>query len=225
MTIEEALIEFGRELICPPNEWYKWRKINPRFLPEGVSVSGGNSYFQNESLKKQLSEQYWLGTDERKIEITRYYIAVWGGVRRNRPEKIRGYALNPPSSLIEGGVSGVASWSKALCIRDPNRYAIYDARVSVSLNALQIIYSVQDPVLFPLLVGQNKLINKGSDLLIFNACQKAWGRVSEASFYNMYNALLEKVACSLKVEHYTVEMALFAKALELLKSAFPKENF
>jgi len=35
--------------------------------------------------------------------------------------------------------SGIASYSKIFSIKDPDRYAIFDARVSASLNAIQLI--------------------------------------------------------------------------------------
>jgi hypothetical protein len=219
MTLETALIDFWRGSIAPDNDWYKWRKINPRYLPEGVSVGSGNAFSQNENLKKQLSKQYQTGSDDQKIELTRYYIAVWGGVRRNSADKISAYALNQPHELIANGIVGIASWSKALSIRDPDSYAIYDARVAVSLNALQIIHNVAAPVLFPLLTGQNKIINEGAKLLAGHAGNGTWRKISPESFYDEYNALLAKVALSLNVKHYAVEMALFTKAPALLKSA------
>lgn len=216
MTIEKALIDFWRARITPHNDWYEWRKINPRLLPAGISVGSGNAFSQNENLKKQLSSQYQTASPDQKIELIRYYIAVWGGVRRNSAEKISAYALKPPSELIANGVAGIASWSKALSIREPDRYAIYDARVAVSLNALQIIHKVAKPVLFPLLTGQNKIINSGSKRLAGHAAKDAWCKVAPELFYDEYNALLAKVASSLGVKHYAVEMALFTKAPALL---------
>ncbi len=221
MTIETALIDFWRVSIAPQNDWYEWRKINPRYLPKGIAVGSGNAFLQNETLKKQLSSQYQTGSGDQKIELTRYYIAVWGGVRRNSAEKISAYALNQPRELIANGIVGIASWSKALSIREPDRYAIYDARVAVSLNALQIIHKVAEPVLFPLLTGQNKTINQGVKGLADCAAKGNWRKIASESFYDEYNALLAKVAAALSVEHYAVEMALFTNAPALLKSAFP----
>jgi hypothetical protein len=223
MNLEEALTAFCKDTIAAPNDWYAWRKINTRFLPAGIAIGDGNAYSQNERLKLELSEKYHSAGDDEKVELTRYYIAVWGGVRRNRAEKLRSYALDDPGSLTANGCKGVASWSKALCIRDPLRFAIYDARVAVALNSLQALREVSDPRAFPLLVGQNRAINAGSQRLAFHAHEADWPELPEDAFYAAYNDLLSRVASALDIRHYAIEMALFAKAPALLRAAFPEE--
>jgi hypothetical protein len=157
MTLHEAIAARGRVNLIGTNDWYKWR-VNPISLPPGVVLPEGSHYAQNVALKLQLSALYSSADNQGKKEIVRYYISEWGGIRRNTEERILSYALDTPESLISKGSQGIASWSKALCIRFPNDYAIYDARVALSLNCLQIIDVVDHPILFPLLTGQNKLI-------------------------------------------------------------------
>jgi hypothetical protein len=225
MTLEEAIVAYSRRHVSPSNDWYKWRRINRRFLPEGIRlVDQDNEYAQNVSLKQQLCALYCAGNDEAKIAATEYYIKVWGGVRRNRPQRIRRYALDQPNVLIANGRLRIASWSKALCIRDPGRYAIYDARVAVSLNVLQIIYRVEKPSLFPPLLGQNRLINKGSNILACYARENRWVEHLENEFYEAYNALIANVANELRVDLCTIEMLLFANAPVLLSNAFTVEQ-
>ena len=144
MTLREAIVAHGRANLTEANDWYRW-PVNPSFLPAGIVLPGGNAYAQNVALKLQLSNAYSTADDHVKQEITDYYIAKWGGIRRNTEENIRIYALDTPASLIARGSRGIASWSKALCIRCPNEYAIYDARVALSLNCLQIIGPVNTP--------------------------------------------------------------------------------
>lgn len=223
MTLEQAVTEYGRHWLTPENDWYQWRNINPRYLPIDVALPNGNQYSQNASLKNQLSLRYRNGNDEAKIAVTKYYIAVWGGVKRNSIEKIRRYSLDDPEHLIANGAQGVASWSKALCIRDPARYAIYDARVALSLNAIQVVAGVEAPVLYPLLSGQNKLVNEGSRRICRHACGNNWPEVEEAAFYQQYNEVLAAAANALQVNHYTLEMLLFAHAPMLLRAAFPDD--
>lgn len=225
MSLEQAIIAYGTDRLTPTNDWYQWRNINPRYLPNGIVLSKGNQYAQNVSLKQQLCAHYSAGNEDTKIAVTRYYIAVWGGVKRNSAEKIRNYSLTPPNHLIANGVKGIASWSKALCIRNPNEYAIYDARVALSLNAIQVVYRVENPILFPLLTGQNKLINNGSKRIRRHACEYGWAETQEEQFYQQYNAILSSVANALEVNHYTLEMLLFAYAPYLLSAAYPTEQF
>jgi len=141
MTLQEAIAAHGRVNLTETNDWYRW-PVNPIFLPTGVVLPEGSYYAQNVALKQQLSALYSSANTQVKKEITNYYISKWGGIKKNTDEKIRSYALDTPASLIAKGSQGIASWSKALCIRCPNDYAIYDARVALSLNCLQIIAAV-----------------------------------------------------------------------------------
>jgi len=225
MTLENSLTAYADKYLTPDNEWYLWRNINPRYLPTGIVLPMGNQYAQNVSLKHQLSNLYSNGNDDAKISATKYYIAVWGGVRRNGMNKIKNYSLASPDSLIVNGVQGIASWSKALCIRDPNNYAIYDARVALSLNAIQVISRAQSPILYPLLKGQNKLINKGSKHMHEYACKNEWPKTDQTDFYQRYNAILSATANTLNVSHYSMEMLLFSHAPNLLRIAFSNEHF
>ncbi|MGD0662048.1 MAG: hypothetical protein ABSD38_28660 [Syntrophorhabdales bacterium] len=224
MTLQEAIITYGKANLTETNDWYRW-PVNPIFLPAGITLPIGSPYAQNTALKIQLSNLYSTADDHTKQEITRYYIVNWGGIRRNTEEKIRLYALDAPASLIARGSRGIASWSKALCIRCPSEYAIYDARVALSLNCLQITGPVSPPVGFPLLLGQNKLINLGSRMVLRHASVHSWAVARENRFYQQYNSILSSAAQFLDVKLYTLEMLLFAKTLELLKEAFPEEEF
>jgi hypothetical protein len=206
------------------NDWYQWT-LNPKYVPAGIELPAGNPFTQNVSLKIQLSRLYSSADDQIKNAITRYYIADWGGIRSNREEIIQSYSFDTPESLIARGTQGIPSWSKALCIRDPDRYAIYDARVAVSLNCLQITHAVDRPIAFPVLFGQNKLINRGSTKVREYATRYGWPTLDNKGFYEEYNNLLSIAAKPLHVKLYTLEMLLFAKAPELLQRAFPNEKF
>ncbi|MDP3261084.1 MAG: hypothetical protein Q8M34_10970 [Thermodesulfovibrionales bacterium] len=224
MTLREAIAAHGRVNLTEINDWYPW-PINLSFLPTGVVLPDGSYYVQNVALKLQLNTLYSSADNQVKKEIIRYYISKWGGIKRNTDEKIRSYALDTPASLIAKGSQGIASWSKALCIRCPNDYAIYDARVALSLNCLQIIAAVDRPIIFPLLTGQNKRINEGSIMIRQYTTKHGWLSAQEGSFYQKYNSILSAAAKVLVVNLYTLEMLLFAKALELLQEAFPEEKF
>jgi hypothetical protein len=224
MTLREAIVALGHANLTKGNDWYPWH-VNPSFLPAGIALPRGNAYAQNVALKLQLSNLYANADDHIKQEITEYYIAKWGGIRRNTQENIRIYALDAPASLIARGSRGIASWSKALCIRFPNEYAIYDARVALSLNCLQITGPVNPSMRFPLLPGQNKLVNLGSRMVLRFTSVHGWPMVREKDFYREYNHVLSSAAQLLGADLYTLEMLLFAKAPDLLREAFPNEKF
>jgi hypothetical protein len=224
MTLREAIVAHGKANLTEANDWYRWH-VNPSFLPAGIVLPRGNAYVQNVALKLQLSNMYATADDHIRQEITEYYIAKWGGIRRNTQENIRIFAFDTPASLIARGSRGIASWSKALCIRCPNEYAIYDARVALSLNCLQITGPVNLPMRFPLLLGQNKLISLGSRMVLRYASVHGWAIARERDFYREYNDVLSFAAQLLGVGLYTLEMLLFAKAPELLQEAFPDEEF
>ncbi len=224
MTLQEAIVALGNANLTEGNDWYPWR-VNPRFLPTGIVLPMGSPYRQNVALKLQLSYIYSTADNDLKQEITYYYIVKWGGIKRNTKENIRSYALDTSGSLIARGSKGIASWSKALCIRCPNKYAIYDARVALSLNCLQIISPVITPIVFPLLLGQNRLISLGSRMVLRYASVHGWAVARERDFYREYNDVLSSAAQFLGANLYTLEMLLFAKAPELLQEAFPDEEF
>jgi hypothetical protein len=121
--------------------------------------------------------------------------------------------------LIEKGVKGIASWSKALVVHDYTKYAIFDARVSCSLNARQIIYDTKDKRLYPILASQNKRIVEANKKLKSISKEYDWIKPNEYTFYNEYLELLSYSARDLNSNISTVEMLLFAKAEELIEKA------
>jgi hypothetical protein len=102
MTLEEAIVLHGKLHLTPTNDWYHW-PINPRYLPTGVVLPGGSHHAQNLALKTQLNALYSSADNQTKKEIVRYYIVVWGGIRKNSDETLRNYAFNFPESLIDKG--------------------------------------------------------------------------------------------------------------------------
>jgi len=221
-TLLEAIVALAMENLTEANDWYRW-PVNQDFLPTSIVLPRGNDFSQNVALKLQLSNLYSNTDDHIRQEITSYYITKWGGIKGNTEEKIRIYALDTPASLIARGSRGIASWSKALCIRCPNEYAIYDARVAISLNCLQIISPVSLPKKFPLLASQNKLMILGNRLVLGYASIHAWAIAQERDFYQQYNSVLSSAAQLVRANLYTLEMLLFAKAPELLQLAFTDE--
>ena len=220
MTLERLITNLAKEKLSLSNSWYLWRQIDVTSLPAGVSLPEGSPYSKNVALKLELN-RLWKSVPDRRFDLATYYVSTWGGVRRNRAETLRAYVTEAPHDLILNGLKGVASWSKVLCIRDPLRYAIFDARVSIALNCLQILGRVEEATLFPLLPGQNKTIQIGNKRIRTYADSRNWRRAERPAYYEEYLQLTRKVASNFQdVEVYTIEMLLFAHAKELLSRAF-----
>lgn len=147
----------------------------------------------------------------------RRYVSRWGGVRRNADATIQRYVLTMDADLAGGPLAGIASWSKVLAMRDPARYAIFDARVSAALNALQIVWG-DDAILFPRLPNQNRTIKAFNGWL--ESEHHDTRRVQKGDVYPGYMALLREVGSRLgHAAPDQVEMVLFANAEVLAELA------
>lgn len=222
MDLYQAILDFSHQHIDDLKQSYTW-EINLEHLPVDLSLSGNTIYEQNISLRHQLHHAFSVATDfEEKYKIIRWYIYHWGGVKANSDSTLTEYSQSSPEILILKGVDGIASWSKALSIIDPVRYAIYDARFAMSLNALQVIYAVDLPQYFPPLKGRNTLINFFQAKLQTTFLQ--WNKANTQTFYQEYLALLQQIAdqFSENVTRHEVEMLLFAHTDELSFQAAAK---
>ena len=162
-----------------------------------------------------------------------YYISDWGGIKGNKPATLNEYSKKTANELILKKTDGISSWSKALVLSDPNKYAIYDARVAISINCLQLINKKNfKKVLFPLLIGKSRMsiIQKNAiDKQIKEiAKNENWECLDKATFYEEYLHILKTTNQALRKENIkthgisTIEMLLFAETEELIKKAIKK---
>lgn len=218
MTLQDALTRLIDETYSRIGELYVWEFDQER-LPVALVLHGKNGFEHNLSLRHQLNA-LWISADQPLRErIAYFYIAVWGRVRGNRPQKILDYTQQPAAALVTRGAKGVASWSKLLSVMDPARYAIYDARVAAALNCLQLLHC-ENVALFPLLPSQNRRV------IAANAALKRHARfnghkVAGATFYTEYLQLLRYAAehSIHSIDIQTVEMLLFALAEALIEQS------
>lgn len=127
------------------SETYRWK------IPDGAPVapfntSGLSLADANVQLKRSLSEAWHLSGSDRAA-LAQWYVGRWGGIRANKEATLQGYIILSENELERAPLTGVATWSKILAMRDPTRYAIFDARVSAAINALQIAGDA-DPICF-----------------------------------------------------------------------------
>jgi len=216
MDIFESLDHFCFENLDETNDWYTW-KINESKIPVNILLPIGNQYLKNITLKEELHKAWEAEPDlKKKGKIIKYYIKDWGGIGTNSEDSMKIYMYSSPGTLIEYEEKGIPSWSKALVIHDPHKYAIFDARVSISLNSLQIIYNIANKELFPILASRNKTITEGQKIIKKISKQNNWKKVDKTTFYLNYLTLLKKVARNRNTNLSTIEMLLFAKAESLV---------
>src|SRR5208282_183161 len=107
-------------------------------------------------------------------------------------------------------MQGVATWSKILAVQNPDTYAIFDARVSAALNAIQLAKGVETLILFPQLPSQNKEITKFQKWLAPQSIGKQ--RPTYREYVSLLRAVAGKSGLNAPDE---VEMVLFANAAVL----------
>jgi len=219
--LTEIIVEYSKKYVNENNDWYNWREINEDKLPMGIELPKGNQYLKNVVLKKELNKKWKESQNvEDKLILIKYYIATWGGIHTNSLESMEEYSKLSASQLIKNGKKGIASWSKAIVVHDPNEFAIFDARVAISLNCIQKLYGLNDAVLFPVLPSRNKIVALGNKLIKATAKSESWEEPDEENFYTQYLKILNYVAKELNSDISTIEMLLFAKAEELVQDAY-----
>ena len=107
--------------------------------------------------------------------------------------------------------------SKVLAAADPSQHAIFDARVSLALNVLQLGAGHGMQVLFPALPGQNKSISTAATRLQAQALAAGWRRLQGDEVYSTYIETLQVASQGLPgpLPLATAEMVLFAHAPQL----------
>ena len=220
--LTEIIVEYSKKYVNKNNDWYNWREINEDKLPMGIELPEGNQYVKNVVLKKELNKKWKESkSDEDRLILIKYYIATWGGIHTNSKESMEEYSKLSATQLIKNGKKGIASWSKAIVVHNPDEYAIFDARVAISLNCIQKLYGLKDAVLFPVLPSRNKIVAIGNKLIKDTAKSESWEKANEENFYTQYLKILNYVAIELSTNISTIEMLLFAKAEELVQDAYP----
>jgi hypothetical protein len=188
---------------------YTWK------IPEegafGFKRGEGSNARENMRLRRFLRD-LWNSAPTRQSDIARWYVSVWGGIRSNKFETIERYIQQSESTFMRSDWRGVATWSKILAIRDPDSYAIYDARVGAALMAVQVLNEVENPLTFPQVPSRNSTINKFQIWLAQRSLPKRTPAYGD--YISLLNSVCEKSAVASLDE---VEMLLFANAEDLAR--------
>lgn len=212
---------------------YEWPKKGPSLdelvkqLGENFHLDGETNYEKNVALKLLIS-----GAIQRQnIDLDRlatWIITTWGGIpklSKSTPD----YIKNAISKEYPKKLTGVASYSKLFAMFYPEEFAIYDARVAVSLNIIQLLSPHTNVIFFPYLSGRNKITgyqstNQGFSRMpefsrknIAKTSSKLWESMPNGAVYSNFNQIINSVCTSNNWKLYDVEMLLFSKAEDLVR--------
>ena len=188
------------------------------------------SFDRTIKLKLELQKRWDRASANERLEIAEYIIKTWGGIKGNKATTIEQYA-HIDIETNNFPFTGVASYSKVLGIIDPHRFAILDARVIVSLNAIQLLSNAKYGVFFSYLQGRNKVTGDNTNKRGFSQTSifkresplfKNWDKPKRNEIYKLYLEMLTTEARRLNEPLYKLEMSLFADAEKLAKACADK---
>ena len=134
---------------------YSWDL--PRMSFDSTPLHTNKTSFEaNVKLKTRLNE-VWNANPNLRREIVEWVVAIWDGIKGNQPQTLDFYCSRASREDPSTPFSRISSFSKILAIKDPDKYAIYDARVVINLNAIQMIYQVSSGMAFPYVSGRNRI--------------------------------------------------------------------
>jgi len=228
------------------NDYWKGRGIFKEFGLEGLPerytwpfssrtkkyLKDGEIYELTIKLKKELCSQWKKAVEEKnqkkREEITKYIVKDWGGIKRfKKTEKYAEYAKNDADKNLDElsiSLTGIASYSKVLSIANPSRFAIFDARVAVSIVAIQLLSETDKGIHLGFLNGRNKIVGYNKEKWGFSQKDDFkkehvrfdnWEKPKPIDVYKMYLEILRKDAAELSKDMSELEMALFTDAEEL----------
>lgn len=218
---------------------YTW-KVPNSLEKIGLSVQETNPFRANLILKQKLNEKWQFADSITKLKIAKWIVADWGGIKRNSDQTIAKYVKELEKNQFDTPYKGVSSYSKILMAINSKKFAILDARVIVSLNAIQFINRVQEGLFFPYITaGRNKVTGHAGTKTGFAYLPKynvvkskndfpKWTIIDQTFVYMEYINLLKKLENQTKFKLSEIEMALFADAEKLailLEPSLKKTNF
>lgn len=200
---------------------YKWRV--PDTQKFGFVINSQNPYEQNIELKGKLNEWWLLSSFEDKKLLANWIVSIWGGIKSNSAKTMTFHIDNCMKDNPELLFKGVATYSKILMSKNSKKYAVFDSRVVVSLNAIQLLGNVEEGIFFPYLNGRNVIIGNKYGF----ASQPEFSRNAIKNRYDNWSILRRNDAYAeyLRLLHYfhkeigfsisDMEMALFSDAEQL----------
>ena len=211
---------------------YQWPKKGPSLdellhqYDPTLRLEGSTNYEKNVSLKILLSDQYSRGNLDLD-KVSKWIISSWGK-KKKISKNLDEYLTHVKDKKYPNSLEGVASYSKLFAMLYPLEFAIYDARVAVSLNVIQLLSEEKQGIFFPYLSGRNRItgyqntgrgfsnIGQFKKEQIERTSQKNWIFLSKRNVYQLYNSLLLKLCKQNACKLWDIEMLLFSKAEDLV---------
>lgn len=201
---------------------YRWPRNVPKNRPDAPWQFKTNGAAECIALKHHLTTS-WAGANaSERNRLGHWIVKDWGGVRANAEDRINDYIANIVAGNVPTSLQGVASYSKILSVVDCTRYAIYDARVAASLNAIQLLYAAPGSTrhYFPHVPSRNNTIRRFTEWFAGQAAKVNWTPVPRATAYADYCQLLYNLKAHFSgYEIYHLEMTLFSQAPALCERA------
>lgn len=172
---------------------------------EGQTFRSSNWMERNSELRAYLSDAWRSADRNQREEFVSWYIKKWGGIKRIGAQHIAAYAAGP-ASIDVTSFTRIASWSKALAMMDPRRFAIYDARVAFALNAVQAVKLGWIPTWFRIPTTQKGTV-KDTHIDLERYASPSTVVLGDVDVYRAYIYTLQKSATSTMEQS---EMILFA---------------
>lgn len=177
-----------------------------------------DSWRRNVKLRFELSE-FWnelVARDQLNdaLEITRWKVSDWGGIRNISDATIREHFNDAFYKKTFLPFDHISSKSKALTLLDPSTLQIYDARVAVSLNTMQLLADTEVRLYFKIPETTIKMIQHDKDCFHARLPEAAFNEFDFVSLpleniYTTYTRLLLKLAVEMQLNVIDVEMMLF----------------
>ncbi len=200
------------------------------FVPETIEIqSQGSPYRDNVHLKEHYHQLWCAASTNGRIELAKSIVGLWGGIRANKAETIQKFVELCSQDAPETPFTGVASYSKILAIADPKRYAIYDARVAVALNAIQYLNKCKAGIFFNYVPGRNRITGNVTKRTGFafnerfskqSFQRRGWSPIAKDATYQVYLDVLHWTLPQFPTYRlYDLEMSLFCNAERLALQA------
>ena len=205
---------------------YRWTL--PNNVLKGFTPNENDSlYKQNISLKKFITKEWKNNNYNSKKTIASWIVKDWGGIRSISEKRLKEYEDRMKNNHNYTPLKGIASYSKILAAAFPEDYAIYDARVAASLNAIQLLNPSEGNIAFHYLAGRNNIVGNKIKKIGFTEDQRYSVKnlispnhnflpINKNNIYSTYINLLKNIIQkNANFKLYECEMVLFSQAEDL----------
>jgi hypothetical protein len=211
--------ELSKPPSSPPYNWpvgaVAWANLGTDFDPNEYRNDPAK---QNIELRDHLMARWAKANAREKTRLATWIIEDWGGIRSNKQTTIDGYVAMADTLDPTTPLTGVSSYSKVLSMRDPDKFAIYDARVVASLNAIQLILRVRDEtsinfLAFPTPSSRNKEVIRFCKMFPSKILTETYGfqRVPDDDAFSSFLKILGELKKEMNLRILQIEMELFAR--------------